>query len=331
MPDSRDTTWFVGAYTADMGGGATGIAELSSCADGSLELARVAAIADSPSYLAVDGERLYAASEAAGRIDVFTRGANGSLDLTGSAPSGGSFPCHLTIAAGRLLVSNYGSGTIGVIDTESLELVQVLEGSGSGPHAVQDGPHAHATFLLDADTVLSADLGADEVHVHRLTADGLSRTQTLTLPGGTGPRDLVQHPSGVVLLLAELSLELIVLEYVGGLLSVVDSFAIPGAEAGDHAAGISLTGDARFAFVALRGSNRVAVLALSDDGRTAEPVTSVSSGGEWPRHHAVDGEVLHVANQISHSVASFRIAKTGELSLISAPTFVPSPTFLLRG
>jgi YVTN family beta-propeller protein len=328
---SGNRTWLVGAYTADMGGGATGIAELSATAGGSLELVRMAAVADSPSYLAADGNRLYAASEAAGRIDVFSRTSDGRLDPIGSAPSGGVEPCQLTVAGNRLLVSNYGSGTIGVIDTDTLELIQVLEGSGSGPHAVQDGPHAHATFLADADTALSVDLGADEVHVHRITASGLSRAQTLALPGGTGPRDLVRHPSGAILLLAELSLELLVLDYAGGSLSVVDSFALPGAEAGDHAAGISLTDDARFAFVALRGSNRIASLALSADGRAAVPVATVPSGGEWPRHHAVDGDVLHVANQISNSVTSLRIAKTGELSLISPPTFVPSPTFLLRG
>ena len=336
MTDNRSGTWLVGAYTADMGGGATGIAELEAKADGSLELVGVAALADSPSYLAVDGDRVYAASEAAGRIDVFSSDVAGSatagpLTLIGSVESGGIEPCQLTVAGDRLLVSNYGSGTIGVVDTGSLKLVQVLEGSGSGPHVVQDGPHAHATFLVDARTVLSADLGADEVHVHSITPGGLSRIQTLALPGGTGPRDFVRHPSGVILMLAELSLELLVLEVVDGVLSVLGSCAIPGAEAGDHAAGISLSDDARFAFVALRGSNRIAVLSLSTDGRTAEPVTSVASEGEWPRHHAVDGDVLHVANQISSSVASFRIAKNGELSLISAPTFVPSPTFLLRG
>ena len=335
MPDGRSQAWLVGAYTADMDGGATGITELTSRADGSLAVGAVAAIADSPSYLALDGDRLYAASEAAGRIDVFSRDTDRTLRRIGSAPSGGVEPCQLTVAGDLLLVANYGSGTIGVIDTDSLELVQVLEGSGSGPHAVQDGPHAHATFLVGtgsgAGAVLSADLGADEVHVHRIAHDGLTRVQTLALPGGTGPRDFVQHPSGVIVMLAELGLELFVLEFTGDVLSVVGSFAIPGAEPGDHAAGLSLTDDARFAFVALRGSNRIAVVTIPDDGRSVAPVTSVPSGGEWPRHHAVDGDVLHVANQISGSVSSFRIAKTGDLSLISDPTSVPSPTFLLRG
>jgi len=317
--------WLAGAYTADMDGDARGIVTLESNPDGSLANTGLLVEADSPSFLATDGTTVFAALEAADSVATF------SLDGVpiATVPAGGVAPCHLLLAGGSALVSCYVDGAVGVLDTAPLVLAQSIAGQGSGPHPAQDGPHAHSTFLLDDSTVLSADLGADRIHVHTLADGRLTRVSTLVLPAGSGPRDIRRHSSGRLLVLAELGLEVFTVEWDGADLTIVARTPIPGAEPGDHAAEVSLGPDERFAYVGLRGSNRIGVLAVAPDG-TLTPVTSVDCGGDWPRHHAIDGDVLHVANQRSSTVASFRLGSDGIPTPIGTPTEVASPTFLLH-
>lgn len=317
--------WLVGAYTADMDGTARGIATLESSPDGSLTNTGLLVEADSPSYLATDGTTLFAALEAANRVASF------GLDGTpiASSPAGGIAPCHLLLAGDVLLASCYVDGAVGVLGTEPLSFVQSVPGEGAGPHPVQDGPHAHSTLLLDDATVLSADLGADRLHVHRLANGRLARVSSLELPAGTGPRDIRLLSSGRLLVLAELGLEVFTMAWDGTALTIIGSTAIPGRAPGDHAAEVSLGADERFAYVGLRGSNRIGVLAVAPDG-TLAPVGSVDCGGDWPRHHVVDGDLLHVANQRSSTVASFRLGADGIPTPIAEPIHVDSPTFLLR-
>jgi 6-phosphogluconolactonase (cycloisomerase 2 family) len=60
----------------------------------------------------------------------------------------------------------------------------------------------------------------------------------------------------------------------------------------------------------------------------ARPVGWAPSGGDWPRHLAVDGSFVHVANQLSNSVATLRIEDDGTLTPVGEPVSVPSPTCL---
>lgn len=324
-------SFFVGAYTADMDGEARGIAVLDSRADGSLALRGVAAAADSPSYLASTGSDLYAVSEAAGQIVRFIRGDGEALEYGATADAGGEAPCQLTLVGESLLVANYGTGSLGVLRTSPFALTQTLEATGSGPHEAQDGPHAHATISIGPTaTVLSADLGADRIHQHTMVDGRLERVGSLTLPAGTGPRDFYQHPSGVLWVLAELGLELLVLTVGSDSLRVTATVPIPGREPGDHASAIAVSVDGRFAYVGLRGSDRVAWFAVSADGATLTQAGWVPSGGEGPRHLVVEGNFLHVANQLSSTVATFKLNDSGAPQLVREPEKVPSPTFLLR-
>lgn len=319
------SVWLAGTYTDDMGGTADGILALRTTATGGLEVTGTAAHIASPSYLALDGTTVYAVAEGAGRLAAFALDGS-TLAARGDASSGGDAPCHIGVYGSTIIVSNYVSGTLGVIAADPLALVQTLAAEGSGPHSAQDGPHAHSALRLDDGTVLAADLGADRIHVHTLHNGRLERTSSLELAPGTGPRDIVALPDGRLLVLAELSAELLLLRWNGSL-SVVTRVALAGAAAGDHAAGISLSRDGRFVYVALRGSNRVSVIAIDGDDLSA--VDSVSCAGDWPRHLVVEGDVLHVANQLSSTVTSFSIGSDGIPQLLET-TAVPSPTFLLR-
>ncbi len=326
------TMWLIGAYGADMDGDSEGISLMASRSDGSLDYVRLVATVQSPTFLTEGNGHIYATAEGSRRVLSYERGDDFALVVDGDVDSGGGWPCHIEFIEGGLVVANYEGGELGVVSLAAggaSELVQTLEGSGSGPHEAQDGPHAHASFRVDESTVLSADLGADRILIHTIEGVGLRRTGEVVMPPGTGPRDIVRHPSGLIYVLGEHGKSIHVFEWTAGRLEFVTSIELPGASPTDQAAAIGFGQGGRFIYAGLRGSNRVSVVRASDDGRELTAVGSVSTEGDWPRHLAVDGDVLHVANQLSSTVASFRLSDDGMPVLIAPPTPVASPTYLL--
>jgi 6-phosphogluconolactonase (cycloisomerase 2 family) len=330
------TEFLVGGYTADMGGEAQGIGLARSHPDGRFEFLGVAAEVESPSWLVLDGGLVHAALEGAGEVASFARTDDG-LALIGRVPAGGDSPCHLAVATDALLAACYEDGALGVIGLDEHRVVsqlrQVLAGEGSGPLPRQLGPHAHTVHPLADGRVLSVDLGADRLHVHRWIDGLLDRIDSVALPAGTGPRDLIELPGGELGLLGELSCELLLLEPVGDAYEVVQILALPGATPGaDLASALGLSPDGRHLYAGVRGVNRIAIIELEADGAIA--VGWVDSGGDWPRHLVVDGAplsggVVHVANQRSSTVATFQIGVGGALTPLGTPVAVPSPTHLL--
>ena len=322
---------WVGGYTTTMGGGALGIGLLRWNANGAgLEVLDTTPTS-SPSFLAAGSNGVLYATDEAGRIEAFRPGPRLTLQPLGGQPTSGGLPCHVSVTRDRLFVSNYLDGSIDVfsltVDGRVDSLIQTLPSEGSGPNPVQQGPHAHST-LLCGSTLLSADLGADRVHVHVLERGQLVRTASVALPPGTGPRDLIAH-DGRTIVLGELDGGLFALDERGRI-TATGSVSNDWLE-GDHAAGFAIATSGRFVYTGLRGSNRIAVFRAAD----LSPVATVSCGGDWPRHVCLinggdTGEVLLVANQLSSTVAVFGLdPSTGIPFPLGYPVNVASPTFLL--
>ena len=315
------TDWLIGGYGADMGGTATGIAWGRSGEDGSFEYRGVLAETPSPSWITVDGIRVYAVLEGVAAVDMFeSRGDQ--LEKIERLDVAGQYPCHLAIAGGRPVVACYGDG---VVWTPG----EAIAGSPEdrGPLPAQEGPHAHHVLPLADRRVLTLDLGTDRVYLHHWSGSRLIRYDELALPPGTGPRDLLPLPDGRIAVLGEWSCELLLLEEMGQSFEIVQILALPGATPGpDQASGLGLSPDGRFVFAGIRGSNRIASIAVHED--VVRPVGWAPSGGDWPRHLVVDGSFVHVANQLSNSVATLRIADDGTLEPVGEPVAVPSPTCL---
>lgn len=324
------TALLIGAYGPDMDGGAGGVTAARSDLDGAFTISGDVLASASPSWLAVRGDRLVATLEGTGELAWFARSGD-SWVADGVVATGGQWPCHAAfLDDDTVAVACYGDGAVVVLrHGESVPALRI-EGSGSGPLEAQGGPHAHHVLVLADGRVLTLDLGADRLHVHRRTADGLlERTESIPLPEGTGPRDLLPLPSGELALLGEWSCELVILDPAGVEFEIMQILALPGAVPGaDQAAALGLSPDGRQLFAGVRGSNRVAVIELEADG--ARALGSVPSGGEWPRHLLVDGELLHVANQSSDLIATFRI-RPGELPTLLGSTATPSPTCVVAG
>jgi 6-phosphogluconolactonase len=321
---------WVGGYTPEMNGVGGGIAALRRTGS-TVEYLGVVAETLSPSFLTRSGDVLYAAGESGPSVSAFRITGDGLTPL-GTAPSAGTAPCSLRVIDSLLVEACYGDGAVGVhrIDDSGIPspAVHTLRDEGTGPHPAQAGPHAHDVLRVDVTTVLTTDLGTDRVHIHTLRADGLTRTGSLDLPAGTGPRDLLLHPSGAVWVLGELSGEIFVLTRSGETFAVAGVVALPGSVSGDHSAAMATSVDGRFVYVGHRGSNTVSVVSVDNSGTALTPVASVDCGGDWPRHLVVDGNFLHVANQRSSSVATFTFGADG-IPELRGSIAVPTPTFLL--
>ncbi|MGW7366128.1 lactonase family protein [Streptomyces sp. NPDC054841] len=322
---------FIGSFTS---AGGRGI--ITAAVDGDTgaltETAATDAVAD-PSYLALgvaeSGPVLYAVSETAeGAVAAFDIAGEGPPRLIGApVPVRGAGPTHLALAAGHLLTANYTSGSVSALPVSPGgapgAATRVLRHEGRGPHPErQRGPHAHQVLPDPTGRwILSVDLGTDSVRVCELDPG----TRELTLRGetalrpGTGPRHLAFHPAGGhAYVLGELEPTLTVCRWdpdTGTLEPLGETAVLPGGfEDPSFASAVAVAHDGRFLWVANRGHDSLAVLALDASGASAGLVTTVPCGGHWPRDLALDptGTRLYAANERSGDVTWFDIdEKTG--------------------
>ncbi|MEI7770573.1 MAG: lactonase family protein [Chloroflexales bacterium] len=276
----------------------------------------------SPSFLALhpDGRRLFAAAETSvgdeqpASVCALTMArAPWALADRGSQPSGGDWPCHLTIdATGRwLAVSNYGSGTARLFPIGEAGLGEPgepLRHAGGGPNAErQEGPHAHsAIFAPDNRFLIVADLGIDRLVVYAFDAATGAATRHGEAPArpGAGPRHMAFHPSGQLLYVSN-ELDNTVTAYAynpaAGALAPGEVLpTLPVATATSYVSDIHLAPAGDRLYVANRGHNSIAVFDVGAGGELA-PLATRPCGGDWPRNFAIapDGRHILVANQHS--------------------------------
>lgn len=246
--------------------------------------------------------------------------------LLGAATTGGSLPCHVAVHPdGWLITAEYGSGTMCVHQLDEIG-APVWRTDTVQHHADRGEAHAHMAHIQPDGSVLAVDLGADAVFRYTVSEDGrLVAAGARAMPPGSGPRHLVVV-DGVAHVLGEY--DACVTSYRlsdGAHLSRVP-VTISSAEC--HPSEILASPDGRFLYVANRGPDTVAVLAL--DGDCPRFVGEVPAGGHWPRHLALIGDHLYVANQHSHAVAVLRIDPATGIPETAGPALaVPSPACVL--
>lgn len=363
MPGLDQLRCFVGSYTASSGGHAAGISVVRAsdhAAAGAGGLAAsTAAVIDDPSFLALEGDRLYAVSETSeGSLHAFAWNGT-ALDHRWDAPTGGDAPCHVRVSSGVLLSTNYMSGSVAALPvaladervaaaramlgdhlgtghgTETAtrlpaDLVHVQElPSTNGPVADrQDGPHAHQTLPTPWGTVLIADLGGDTLHEVQIRPDGTIEPLTAhSLAPGVGPRHMVWSGQSLFVT-GELDGRVHRLERdpSGRMIDVASIDAVDG---GTHQALLSHIDidEAGHLFVAVRGADTIVVFDTAD-GRLAH-VGSAPSGGTWPRHFARVSDYLLVANERSDLVSVLPLGPAGVPGRPVAQIPVGSPTCVL--
>jgi 6-phosphogluconolactonase len=118
-------------------------------------------------------------------------------------------PEHLaTSPDGRtLLVAAHSGGAYNLFalnDAGALTPVpSPLKQTGVGPHPAQQAAHPYSlAYRADGAAAYSTDFGADRVNHLRRDGDGLTVASRLELAAGSGPAEMVLHPNGSMLMVA---------------------------------------------------------------------------------------------------------------------------------
>jgi len=136
-------------------------------------------------------------------------GRSGKLTRLNQKTSCGTASCYLDVdATGKtVVVANYSSGSVSALpvreDGSLGEIVSFVQNSGSSVNPQrQKEPHAHSIVISpDNRFVLAADLGIDKVLIFELKAETAEIEPNVAqpfaeLPPGSGPRHLIFHPNG---------------------------------------------------------------------------------------------------------------------------------------
>ena len=98
------------------------------------------------------------------------------------------------------------------------------------------------------------------------------------------------------------------------------------ATGGEGSAGVALTPDGRFLYVANMGSGTVSAFAVSADGRLRALGAPEPSGkGALVLDVAPDGDYLYVANALDDTVSTFDVAADGTLRPVGVPVAAGGP------
>ena len=317
-------------------------------ATGALSAARQVAVTPSPAFLATDpdGRVLYAGNEYAdGDLTSFEVTDDGLVER-GTRPSGGDDPCHLLVDGEHLLVTNYTSGTLAVIERTADALApggQLLGHEGSGPVADrQEAPHAHfAALAPGGQHVLVVDLGTDELRRYARTPDGLRPDGVAaTLPAGTGPRHLAFSADGrFAYVVGELDVAVHVLAWdaataTGELVQSVPAVVGPAPAAG-RALPSHVVLDGDDLFVGVRVADVLTRWRVGSDGLLTDG-RSTPLGGRWPRHFAVVGRWVVAGLEKSDELVVLDRTVTSEMTgddehgePVVARLPLPAPTCVL--
>jgi 6-phosphogluconolactonase len=265
-----------------------------------------------PFFLAIspDHHFLYAinAKEFAGADNEFVaayaiEGRTGALRRLNEQSSRGTAFCYLDVdATGRtVVVANYSSGSVAALpvaaDGRLGEAASFMQHTGSSVDPQrQKGPNAHSIVISpDNRFALAADLGIDKIMIYRLDPSTAKLTPGeaqpfAALPPGSGPRHQAFHPNGR---------HLYVINEMKNTVAVFDYTA---------------------------ESGRV------DARQTISTLPETFSGKSYTADVKItpDGKFLYGTNRGHDSIAIFRIAPEGTLTLISLePSLGKGPQNLL--
>ncbi|MEQ9408711.1 MAG: lactonase family protein [Fuerstiella sp.] len=213
---ASDPVIFVSAFTSGDNGAIH--AYRFDSESGQLKLLHRTTDVENPFFLAIspDNRFLYSidAEQFGGADDEFVAayrisGRDGQLTRLNRQSARGTASCYLDVdATGKtVVVANYSTGNVAALPVQadgSLgSAVGFVQHTGSSVDPKrQTGPNAHSIVVSpDNRFALAADLGIDRILVYRLSPESAeisaSETQPFAeLPPGSGPRHLIFHPNG---------------------------------------------------------------------------------------------------------------------------------------
>ena len=271
-----------------------------------------------PSFLAIDGNKVYAVSEmpdSTAAVYAWRYGGNG-FALLGNQPTGlpagGEDPCYVSTDGRLLAVANYSGGSLAVYKLKedgSMAPLDSLVFSGTGGPDLsrQDRPHVHCALFTPV-----TPLGVSNYR---------KRAQ---LPADFGPRHLLLSGNRLYCI-GELSGDIAVYAYPQmTLLQVVKADEADARGAAD----LHLSPDGKFLYASLRLQNDgIALFHVNPDG-TLEKVGYQHTGAH-PRNFTVLDRWVLVACRDTDQVEIYaRDKKSGSLQDTGRRIQLPKPVFV---
>ena len=293
-----------------------------------------------PSFLALNGNRVYAVSEmpdSSASVWAWRFAGNG-FDLLGKQPTGlprqGEDPCHVATDGNLLAVSNYSGGTLGLYKLESdggicpLDSL-VVSGTGGPDLSRQGTPHVHcAAFTPDGKHLIFSEFSADALGMLDIRGKISNYRIAAHLPADFGPRHLLFNSAGDRLyVIGELSGDVAVFEYAAGRLEMKQVVKADEVDA-RGAADIHLSPDGKFLYASLRLKNDgIAIFKVRPDGTLEK--CGYQQTGPHPRNFLVTDKEVLVACRDNDSIEIYtRNPKTGLLQDTARRLSVHKPVFV---
>jgi 6-phosphogluconolactonase (cycloisomerase 2 family) len=293
-----------------------------------------------PSFLALDGQRIYAVSEmpdSTAAVYAWRYEGNGftllNSQLTGIS-SQGEDPCYVAVHEGRLAVANYSGGTLALYRIQADGSISpmdslIVSGTGGPDMTRQDKPHVHcAAFTPEGKHLFFSEFSADAIGSVDIVGRISNYRLAAALPADFGPRHLLFDASGKHLYaIGELSGDIVVFEYAEGKLSQKQVIKADEVDA-RGAADLHLSPDGRFLYASLRLRNDgIAIFRVAQDG-TLEKV-GYQLTGPHPRNFLVTETEVIVACRDNDSIEIYsRDARTGLLTDTGRRISAPKPVFV---
>ena len=296
-----------------------------------------------PSYLAVQGNKVYAVSEmsdASASVWAWRWGGNG-FELLNAQPTGtpahGEDPCYVSTDGQVLAVANYSGGALvtyrlredgSIAPLDSL----VISGTGGPDLSRQEAPHVHcAVFSPEGRHLFFSEFSADEIGRLDVIAGGVKNyCRAATLHPDYGPRHLLFDASGEHLfVIGELSGDITVFDYKGG--SLVEKQVIKADRMDARgAADLHLSPDGKYLYASLRlRGDGVVVFSVAPDGTLT--YAGFQATGPHPRNFNItpNGKYLLVCCRDNNSIEIYaRDPSTGLLSDTGVHIPVERPVFV---
>lgn len=315
---------------------------------GSLAIVDVCTDCENPSFLAQQGDAVFAVHELMDRgcIASYRVDAQGKLEHKHRQDMPGGLMCHLNLWPGGryLTATNYWTGSMLVCPISDDGIVGApisinqYSGKSINPQR-QEGPHTHSTAIDPSEKwLVCAELGIDQIFIYEFDKESGALLNTAPVssvkaPAGAGPRHFTFHPDGTKLYVsAELSNEVLVYDFepqTGNLSWMQKLSTLPVNFTQENlAADIHCDSNGKYLYVSNRGHESIAVFCIQHDG------TLVSAGhrsclGSGPRSFTLlDGWML-IANQGSGSVSVCKVDENGMPGEKVAEVSIPQASHIL--
>lgn len=304
---------------------------------------------ENPSFLAFDrtGRFLYTVHGDTDKVSAFSiDNTSGLLTPLNEQTTKGRNPVHLAFDPSNrfLVVANHVTSSLALLpklENGSLGPVCDLANvTGEiGPHRIEQPlPKPHQVeFDPSGRWIVVPDKGTDTVLVYEIDVykGSLKEVSRCKARETSGPRHVAFHPAGrLFYVINELDSTVTAYRFepqIGNAEPFQIVSALPETfTANSRASEIAVSKDGRFVYASNRGSDTIAIFAVTKTGRL-EFVAHSPSGGKTPRFFALlPGDTMLVANEESDTVLSFELDRTtGQMIPFSEVLNVGSPVCIV--